>query len=348
MQRAVERRGAVAVRHVHPVPPARAEGLVARVYEQARADFLLVPPFTLHSPVPEILAAVWSVTRETLVAGVVPRGLKEAVAAAVSRLNRCPYCVDAHLMALGAASGAGAVRAVERGVDGGDARLRALGAWAEATRTPGAEVLRRPPFSSAEAPELIGTVLAFHYINRMVSVFCEESPLPLPAALAGLRSVVRRLSAPMVMRSAARSHAPGASLALVPRVPLPDDLGWAATRDEIAVACAAVADAVERHARVAIPAAVLDLVRERTAGWHGEDPGLDRGWVAGAVASLPERERAAGRLALLTAFAAHRVDDAAVAEFRRQHPDDAALVALTAFASLAAARRVATWLAEPA
>ena len=55
MMSAVEERAAVAVHHVRPVAPEAADGLVAEVYAQVRTDLILAAPFTLHSPVPEIL-----------------------------------------------------------------------------------------------------------------------------------------------------------------------------------------------------------------------------------------------------------------------------------------------------
>ena len=57
------------IRHVRPVPLESATGLVARAYDQMRADFFPVPLLTLHSPSPRILAGVWSVLRESLLAG---------------------------------------------------------------------------------------------------------------------------------------------------------------------------------------------------------------------------------------------------------------------------------------
>ncbi|NUP84002.1 MAG: carboxymuconolactone decarboxylase family protein, partial [Nonomuraea sp.] len=60
---------------------------------------------------------------------------------------------------------------------------------------------------------------------------------------------------------------------------------------------------------------------------------------------LPPAERPAARLALLTALASHQVDRRAVEEFAATAPGDAALVEVTAWASLSAARRVGAWCA---
>lgn len=95
----------MAIRYIQRVAPNVAEGLVGQVYAQIKKEFgALAEPFTLHSPSPELLAGAWSACRESLLVGNVRRDVKEAVAATVSRINRCPYCVDAHTIMLNATS----------------------------------------------------------------------------------------------------------------------------------------------------------------------------------------------------------------------------------------------------
>src|SRR5262249_2613024 len=157
------------IKYVTAVSPGEARGLVAEVYAQMRADFgRVAEPLAVHSPAPALLAGAWGVTRETLLAGRVPRGVKESIASTVSAVNRCPCGVGVHTrMARGAGAGGGA-RAVEglgagAGAGAGarqaavldpaaDPGLAALLRWAAATRSADAEVLRAPPFSAGEAP----------------------------------------------------------------------------------------------------------------------------------------------------------------------------------------------------
>ncbi|MCI4061221.1 hypothetical protein MRQ36_00980 [Micromonospora sp. R77] len=61
------------------------------------------------------------------------------------------------------------------------------------------------------------------------------------------------------------------------------------------------------------------------------------------MADLEPADRAAARLALLTAVASYQVDEDVVTEFRQWHPDDVTLVEVAAWASFAAARRVGAW-----
>jgi AhpD family alkylhydroperoxidase len=338
--RATRRVSVTHVRHVAPVPPRVATGLVARVYRDMEADFgMVAPPVMLHAADPPVLAACWSILRETLlVPGLVSREDKEAVATAVSLANRCPYCVDVHSAALtGLAPGAD-TRAIAAGrlneVSGH--RVRELTRWARDGGGPA-------PFPAAEAPELIGVAVTFHYINRMVNVFLPGSPFPpVPPVAAG---VLRRSAARVMRGMAGRRGAPGTSADLLPGAPLPPDLRWAAAAPHIGGAFGRGAAAIDAAAAHTVPDRVRRLVLARLAAGGDVPTGISsREWLEAAVADLPATERPAGRLALLTAFASYRVTGPLVDDFRVRDDDDAALVRLTSWAALAAARAIGTGL----
>ena len=60
--------------YINPVKPSEAKGLVAQVYSQIKQDFgRIVEPFTLHSPIPQLLAGVWMASRVSELLGDVPR-----------------------------------------------------------------------------------------------------------------------------------------------------------------------------------------------------------------------------------------------------------------------------------
>ncbi|SDI17681.1 carboxymuconolactone decarboxylase family protein [Nonomuraea jiangxiensis] len=293
------------VRHVTPVRPAAAQGLVAQVYAQVEREFgMLAPPVILHSPAPQTLAASWAMLRESLLAeGTHSRETKEAVAAEVSRANSCPYCVDVHQATL-------------------DALLRTRPA---------------PAGGPARSPELVAVSATFHYLNRMVNVFLGPSPLPprLPVAARGL---MLRLFGLIMRPAAAKPRAPGAAAALLAPAPLPADLAWARDVPHLAGAFAGAAAAIDAAGRRSVPQGVRELVTSCLDGWDGTPPGPSRAWLAEPVSGLPPAQRPAARLALLTAMASYQVDQEVVAEFRRQEPSDLTLVEFTAWASLAAAR----------
>ncbi|RKT19442.1 AhpD family alkylhydroperoxidase [Streptomyces sp. 1114.5] len=339
------RRALAQIRRVAPPRPAGAGKEVAGVFAEAEREFgMLPPPIALHAAAPEVLAASWVMLRETLVAGGrVDRATKEAVAAAVSAANSCPYCVQVHGATLAALLPGAAGSAPGRP----GARAGA-GAEAEATAAGVADWLRGAGgarFPAQAAPELVGVAVTFHYLNRMVNLFLAESPVPPglpPAARSAALAVLGRL-----MRRAARGAPPaGTSLDLLPSAPLPGDLRWAAGTPSVAGAFARAAAAVDAAGARAVPEGVRALVTAELAGWSGEAPGLGRAWVEEAVSALPEEQRAAGRLALLTAKASYQVDDRLVAEFRHGRPGDTALIELTSWAALTAARELGSRLAE--
>jgi len=142
----------------------------------------------------------------------VGRDLKEAVAGAVSESNQCPYCVDVHTAMVQATTGHDAAAAIRSGqLDGiADERMAQLVRWAAATRSPAAASLASPPFSDDEAPEIIGTALVYHYVNRMVHVFLDTTPLPITRPG---RDLARRVfGATFARRMVRRNAEPGASL----------------------------------------------------------------------------------------------------------------------------------------
>jgi AhpD family alkylhydroperoxidase len=334
--RAVLRRQPARIRYVTPVPD-------EAVYRAVEREFgLVAPPITLHSPHPLALAAGWVMLRESLVVTTsASRRDKEVVAAAVSLGNACPYCVAVHSATLHGLAPDGAARLLAAGQVERirDAEVRRLAGWARDT---GRRELARP----AALPDHAAVAVVFHYINRMVTVFLDDSPVP-DRVPAGVRPLVLRMLGRFLRPAALAGHAPGASLSLLAPAPPPADLGWAAASPVLADAFARVYAAGDEIGRQAVPESVRALVDAELAAWNGEPRGIGRAWVDTALLDCPDTDRAAGRLALLVAIAPYQVDEHVVAEFRRTDPRDAALVGLASWSSLAAARRVGSWLGRP-
>ena len=335
----------MAIRYVQPVATNSAEGLVARVYPQIKKEFgALVEPFTLHSPSPELLAGAWSACRESLLVGSVRRDVKEAVAATVSRINQCPYCVDAHTIMLNATSARNSADAIIHQQDDQirDATVRSIVKWAAATRSPGAEVLLSPPFSQKDAPEIIGTAVFFHYVNRMASVLLSKTPLPYNHPL--LKGFFKRMAGWFFSRAIHRSKPLGASLELLPESELPTDLAWAKRSPNIAGAFARFAAVVNRAGRDFIPEDIRDCVVKHVQAWDGKDPRLGRHWVEEAMSGLEEKSKDIGRLVLLTALAPYQVDKGVVNAFTTHITGDDRLLGALVWGSFTIARRIGTWL----
>ena len=335
---------------IHHIKPGTAETeseLVREIYRQIRREFgVLGEPLTLHAPSPHLLAGVWSSFRESILAGAAPRAWKEVVAVGVSKLNQCPYCVDSHTVMLRAAASHEAASAIQYGTEQTirDPQIRALADWAKATRAPGSGILANPPFPRELAPELIGTAVWIHYINRMVQIFLGRNLLFFSSNRLGLRSFSERLGGLFFSRRVARRLKAGASLKFLPEEILPPDLAWAAPSATVSYAFAGFAAAAEACGEASLPRQVREWLLEILAVWDGTEPELGSGWPGPALEQLSPENRPAGRLTLLSAIAPERITPGAIAEFRKRRGDEGTLLGGTAWSSFAAARRIGTWL----
>ncbi len=322
--------------------------LSAMTLKQIRHEFgAEVEPFTLHIPLPELLAGAWMACRESLLVGIVRRDLKEAVAATVSAVNRCPYCVDAHNIMMLAFSGREYSSAIsESRYDAiADEGVREVVRWAAATRSPGSSELNAPPFPPDEAPEFIGTALFFHYINRMVTILLGRSPLPFSKGTP--KKAAMRMAAWYFGRAIHLSGTPCASLDLLPPADLPEDLRWSKSSRCISGAYAAFSRAVDDAGSEVLPEKVRNAIGHILDMWDGKDPGTLESLIALNLGKYTGRSRAAGELALCAALAPYRVTERLVSAFASHHPGDRQLLAVLAWGSFAAARRIGEWIGKP-
>jgi AhpD family alkylhydroperoxidase len=341
------------MRFIEPVEPRHTRGLVADVYGEIRRDFALLrdpdgnSPWLAQSPDPAILAGFWSAFYEAVVAeGSVERADKELVAAAVSLGNDCPFCVDAHSFLCRVASEPGTATALgeRRIADIEDSRKRELATWAAATREPGTKAARQLPFTEREAPEIIGTALAFHYANRIVEVFQGHRGLNFGP------TTLERVTIPVVAvvagRALRRRHEPGRALRFLPEAELTEDMEWARAAPTIASAWASFARVVEHGGSSVLSPAESGFVISALEDWDGRDRPIHSGSVEQALRVVSRRSRPAVRLALLAAFAPDAVDEDVVGHFRRTGQGDRELVRAVSWAALQAVRRIGALLAQ--
>ncbi|MCX4790440.1 MULTISPECIES: carboxymuconolactone decarboxylase family protein [unclassified Streptomyces] len=310
-------------RYTSPVPPKSATGTVADVYAQLGTDFGIdrARVFVVLSAAPPLLAGTWAVLRESLLAGRAPRTDKEVVAAGVSLANRCPFCVDAHIMLLHATGDHRLAETLARGEQPKDPWHRQLLAW-------GQDMSTARPFPAEQAAEHIGTALAFHFINRIVSSLLTENALPGGAQKYRL---VRTVAGRSLAGTVRRELTPGESLALLETEGEPPR--WAAGT-AIGTAFGALRTAARLGAGL-LSDEELTLVRESVAAWDGVTPLPLHG------ARLPDRDALPGaRLALLAARAPYRITDDDVAAWRVPPRTDHCLVHLIAFGAICAVERV--------
>ncbi len=333
MSRMMESMAPSSINVVSPPRPREADGLADRVYDQMRREFFVAGPFVLHGEVPELLAAAWMVVRETLFVGEADRGEKEAIAVAVSEANRCPFCVDAHTAALKAAQSEG--------------RVEELSRWAAASGQEGHPELTPAPLDEHRA-EMLGTLVAFHYLNRMVSAFLDEKMMPMPDAMNGATaSMAKVMMGGMIRKSMA--NVPGASLELLDGVDptLAWQPTWAAGTPHVAAALTRWSSAIETEAAARLSPELLHAVGDGIETWT--DVAADPTPILGRVdEQVPDSLEAAGRAGTLAAIAPYRLTRADLDASHGEGLGTDDLLTLVSWASQRAARRVGEWTATAA
>ncbi|HEY8982199.1 MAG TPA: carboxymuconolactone decarboxylase family protein [Streptomyces sp.] len=320
-------------RHTAPVPPGATEGPVAEAYAQIARDLGTAAPAALVvlSSAPGLMLPAWALLRESLIAGPGDRTGKEVAAYGVSLANRCAFCADAHTVLLHATGAHALAERLARGErPKSELHARVLD-WAAGTRVPGAD-LGPLPFPEEELPGYLGTVLAHHFVNRVVSALLTGNLLP--AGAQRLRTV-RSLTGRTLSRAVRRGAAPGASLPLLQKAAEGPSEGpaWAAGT--------AVGPAYDALRTAALDGAELlraderCLVREGVAAWNGAHPPV-------ILRGYPHRrELPAARLALLAALAPDRITEDDVALWRQGRHTDRSLVRLVAYGAFLAVERIA-------
>lgn len=334
----------MAIRHLEAPDLKRLDSNSKKVLGQARREFQIAPPLIIHTADPILIAGYWSAVREVYVVNVAGRTMREAVAATISQLNECPYCETVH-KALFASSNNGPHNL------NGQAKLpedvAAAQAWAASTLSPDANVICNPQIVHSVVPEVYGTAFLFHYTNRMVNVFLTDSPIAIAgAASATGKRITETLFSMLGHRMVSVDPKPGQAVGAIEPAG-PSAFSFAHSDNYVDAGLSQFTSAVEQAGHEAVPDEVRKLVLNHLESWRGAEAPLSRAWVEDLVAKVGKSNKAAARLALLTARASYQVDAKTVDEFRAQTPEDKALLQTVSWASFVASKQIFSWLPAP-
>lgn len=277
------------------------------------------------------MAGVWSLVRETMIVNSnVDRLTKEEVAGGVSKSNQCPYCVEAHIKMSGGRT---------------DKDRKNIYEWSKNHYSPNSKLIVDPPFSADEAPEIIGTALTFHYINRMVSVFVTDYPLPLPRFFSFLKPTLSsffRLTAAKNITGV--NVNPGISLKRIPDAILPGEFSWAQSNADISDSFAGF-DALismigEKHISLDIRKTILTFL----GNWNGDIQEIGNQWLEEEISNIDNEKKALARLILLASIQAYKITEQHINELRKQGYKDEQIIAATSWGSWQATKRISSWL----
>jgi hypothetical protein len=339
------------MRYVRSVSRKSATGLVREIYAMIAEDFFINGSLTSRSQVPALLAAICIVGRESiLVEDQVERTDKEAMAAVLSQINSCPYCEDMLISLVHAGKAHTAANGIfaRNRLQSLDATLRARLEWVSAIADFGRRDVPSTPFTEAQLPEVVASLMAMSDINRFSHVVMAVSPVSAPFGLRWAKSALLRLFGAELQITKAKPLVPGKALDLLPPALLPGDMAWAKPNRRIAEAVARWAATVEREARQVVSSEVQRVVRRSLERWHGELMPLSRSWVESEIADLRGDERSIARLALVLTKAPYQVDTVLVDAVLGDNPDQVRFIRLLAWCSYVGARRFAACVAEVA
>jgi hypothetical protein len=308
------------VRHITAASVRRSTGLNRRVFAQMQRENAGVHgPFLVHASQPTLLAALWALFRETQLAGGAPRAHQETVALLVAEDNRCPWCIEAHELALHT-----------------QPRVPEIVTWYRANPDP-LEATPHPTFTPEAFVAHRAAVLLWHYINRITNVLLVDSAWQrFGSWRAPVTRVMGRVFGAFFLH---RRYEPGGSLAFIGDAPLPEYLAWARPHRPIAAALAYLHQQIQQLGAARIPLSLQGFVLEFVHARHGQSMGLSRRWADDAVEPLEPGQRPLAKLLLLTALASYQIDDAVVQAVRTSLPTDADILAVLAWASYAAYNR---------
>jgi len=337
------------MRYVNAIPRHKATGLVAEVYDMIEDDFFINGSLISRSKVPNLMAAIWTAGRESiLVDDHLDRTTKEAMNAVLSQVNDCPYCGDMLVSLVHAGGKHDEALSIfsENEAHITNTQLRNRLMWVKSIATPGSKLNMPVPFTAAELPEALAALMAMSDINRFSHVVMDGSPVSAPLGLRSLKAAALRLFGGQLKATHVKPLTPGRALPLLPPAPLPRDMRWASPNPRIADALARWTAVVERESSTVVSLEVRELVTFNLQQWNGELMPLSRSWVDPEVKELSGQDRAIARFALVLAKANYQVDERLVEDVLKEDRSEERFIRILAWASFSGARRFAQRIAE--
>jgi len=339
------------VKYIKVIGLKESEGKVNRINVQIDRDFGLVGPMTLSTPSERVHAIRWATARESFVVeNNVKRVTKEIIAAGVAQINKCPYCEDVHRTSISSAGNNDAAKAIINGSWKSlkNERTKAIIDWSINTRNPNASIIRNPPFSKIEAPEIIGTALVFHSTNRLVSIFLEESPLPGLLNNNLLKKVALKIASKTLFKTMVTKKVnEGESLQFIHNYKIQKSFEWSKTIPSFSRALAAEKMLLYEIEKEIIPQKLVSLFKNKVKKWQGEEMPLGRSWLQILTNGLSEAEKPIANLIFLAAFEPYTITKTDIDAFRKIYPDDKDLVDVSFWAIQILTNRISEWLTKP-
>lgn len=317
------------VKYLGYVKPGKAKGLVKDIYNKANSEFgISADPFLLHSADEHLLEAYYTLGREVLVVqGEVSRKSKDALATIVSHQNTCQYCVDAHSISVGAEGDTALMKALSENNMAFIAQhpLHSMIDWFSGKEG-------QLKISEKAFAEYLSVFFYFHYTNRMINVFVENSHVPNNR----WKGLYYKMGQWFLKRYTSRWIKPG-----IYQEEDADrtDFEWASLIDVTQGRLAHMNGLLSRNINAILAPLPLETLHKFTLGWDGNAVPMGQWWMNDVLSGYEGRARSLMRFALLM-MAGHYMITASDIDEARQYLDNVSLLTLASWSAFQAAKRL--------
>lgn len=328
----------------HPLNLGNSEGLAKEVLIQSQNDFFINGTITCHASSPEHMAGMWLAGREiALVNGQLPAWLKKAMGAALSEVNRCPYCEDMLLSLTLGANEKNLANSLQANnlTQIKDELTKKRMEWIKASQSKHSDTLKTPPFTKEQMPEALGTLIVFGYTNKISDFALDGSPVPKLG-----RGVSLKLFGVELKESAEMDLSPGRSLNLLAEGSVPDDLQWSLSNPLVAQSLARWNRVLEKGISTVLSSETINGISQNLLNWEGGSSSISKNWVEDEIKSIPKQEKNKARLALLVAKVSYQIDDSLIQQLVNEGISESDLIKLGAWGAFMGAKTVANWCWE--
>ena len=311
------------------------KGKLKLLYKHIELNFgKLAEPFVLHSINQNITAGVWAMLYETvLVDGKINRSIKETIATCISEVNSCNYCVDAHsIMIFGTDKTLqNNITNIKNGNTKPQSKEDKIILWALNNLNFENVIIQNAPFSKQEAPEIIGTAVLFHYINRMVTLFAGDTPLPTTK----MRGFVMNIASKFIFGKAIRKKKmAGESLTFIDKGLNNKPFEWADTSANINSAFQSFKQQTEKNIEKILSSELITLLRNFSTNLDLISQSFGTNQLDSFLLKVEPSERDIAEFCYLTMFDSHKIHDKHFTNLKQQIKKDEDILQIAAFSSM--------------
>jgi len=334
------------IEHIKYIKKKEAKGKLKEIYKHIELDFgVLAEPFALHSLNKELTAGVWAMLYETVLTdSKVRRSLKEAIATSISEINKCNYCVDAHSMMIFGTEKSlqNNISTLKKAETEPKTKEDKLIFWALQNLNFDSEIIINPPFSKEEAPEIIGTAVLFHYLNRMVNLFAGDSPLPIKK----MKGVLINIASKLVFAKAIKKNKiKGESLKFIDKDIDSNTFDWANPIPEIKKAFQYFKYQTNNKIDKILSPGLISLLKTQATNLNLLKPGFGNEKLVFFLKPVEPTGRQMAEFCFLTMFEPHKIYEKQINELK-QTLNDEEILNTAAFVSMLIAESIGKKLFE--